>query len=142
MQTRRNLFWILSVLAVPLLFCAMLATAQPRPAATTPSAPPMLNDKDVAATQTELIRLLRLSPTLTTVVSHDPSLLSNQDYVSRNNPQLAAFLAAHPDVARNPEFYLFSHLKQEPGQPDEALERAVWPDVYRSQERPSSFLQI
>lgn len=105
-----------------------------------PSAPPlapapatMLNDKDVAATQTELIRLLRLSPTLTTVVSHDPSLLANQDYVAKNNPQLAAFLTQHPEVARNPEYYLFSHLSHEPGEPDVALERAVWPDVYRQQ---------
>jgi len=92
----------------------------------------------VAEMQSELIHLLRLSPTLTTVVSHDPSLLSNQDYVAKNNPQLASFLTAHPEVARNPEFYLFSHLKHEDGQPDEALERAVWPDVYRSQNQPSS----
>jgi hypothetical protein len=99
----------------------------------------MLNDKDVAATQTELIRLLRLSPTLTTVVSHDPSLLADQEYVARNNPQLAAFLAVHPEVSRNPEYFLFSHLNHENGQPDEALERAVWPDVYRSQGRPGPF---
>jgi hypothetical protein len=137
MQTRRNIFRTLSILAVPFLFCAILATAQAHPAATAPSAPPILNDKDVAATQTELIRLLRLSPTLTTVVSHDPSLLSDQEYVTRNNPQLAAFLAEHPEVARNPEYFLFSHLGHEDGQPDEALERAVWPDVYREQSRPS-----
>lgn len=105
------------------------------PAVTT--APP--NDREVAETQAELIRLLRLSPTLTTVVSHDPSLLSNQDYVQRNNPQLAAFLATHPDVARNPDFFLFSHLKHIDGEPDEALERAVWPDVYRERPGPSSF---
>jgi hypothetical protein len=96
----------------------------------------------VATTQTELIRLLRLSPRLTTVVSHDPSLLSNQEYVARNNPQLAAFLAAHPEVARNPEYYLFTHLNHENGQPDEALERAVWPDVYRSQPQMSSFDRV
>jgi hypothetical protein len=137
MQTRRNLFRALSILAVPFLFCAILATAQTRPAA--PAAPPMLNDKDVAATQTELIRLLRLSPTLTTVVSHDPSLLAGQEYVARNNPQLAAFLAAHPEIARNPDYFLFSHLKHEDGQPDEALERAVWPDIYREQGRPAPF---
>ncbi len=52
------------------------------------------------------------------------------------------FLAAHPEVARNPEFYLFSHLKHEEGQPDEALERAVWPDVYRSQPQQSSFDRV
>jgi len=59
---------------------------------------PVSTDKEVAATQAELIKLLRVSPTLTTVVAHDPSLLSNQDYVARNNPQLAEFLTAHPEV--------------------------------------------
>jgi hypothetical protein len=85
----------------------------------------------VAATQRQMIELLRLSPTLTTVVSHDPSLLSDQDYVSRNNPQLAGFLAAHPEVARNPEFYLFAHMSPQDGSPDEALSREVWPEVYQ-----------
>jgi hypothetical protein len=88
-----------------------------------------MSDRDLAATQKELIQLLRLSPTLTTVVAHDPSLLANQDYVSHNNPQLAEFLAAHPEVARNPDFYLFTHVRPEDGGPDQALERAVWPEL-------------
>jgi hypothetical protein len=143
MHNRRGIFRALCLLFVPFLFCSLLATAQARTAApaATPVAAPTLNDKDVAATQSELIRLLRLSPTLTTVISHDPSLLANQDYVTRNNPQLAAFLAAHPEVARNPDFYLFTHLHED-GQPDEALERAVWPDVYRAQDRPSPFAEF
>jgi hypothetical protein len=112
-------------------------SAQPRSvSAPAPPAAPILNEKDVVMTQAEMIRLLRLSPTLTTVVEHDPSLLSNQDYVAKNNPQLAAFLAQHPEVARNPDYFLFSHLAHEAGQPDEALERAVWPDVYR---RPNAW---
>jgi len=140
MHKPRGILRLLSILAVPVLFCGVLAAAQTRTAAAAaaPMATQALNDKDVAVTQTELIRLLRLSPTLTTVVSHDPSLLANQDYVARNNPQLAAFLIAHPEVARNPDFYLFTHMHAE-GQPDEALERAVWPDVYRAQDRPSPF---
>jgi hypothetical protein len=103
---------------------------QASPAATAP-ATPELSNKDVASTQRQMIELLRLSPTLTTVVSHDPTLLADQDYVSRNNPQLAAFLAAHPEVARNPEFYLFTHMNPQDGSPDEALSREVWPEVYR-----------
>ena len=130
---------LLAIAAPALLSAALLAQAPSRPAPPTrvldAPATTTLNDKDVAADQRELIRLLRLSPTLTTVVSHDPSLLSDQQYVARNNPQLADFLAAHPDVARNPEFYLFSHLNHQDGSPDEALERAVWPDVYRTQSR-------
>lgn len=88
-----------------------------------------MSDRELASTQQELIRLLKLSPTLTTVVARDPSLLSDQEYVSRNNPQLAEFLTAHPEVARNPEFYLFTHVHLDDGTPDEALERAVWPEL-------------
>ncbi len=88
-----------------------------------------MSDRDLEVTQHELVRLLRMSPTLTTVVAHDPSLLADQEYVSRNNPQLAQFLAAHPEVTRNPEFYLFTHVHREDGGPDEALERAVWPEL-------------
>jgi len=135
-----RLFFTLT--ATALLFSTLgFAQAKPAtpPAAAAPVAAPAPNEQDVATQQRELIKLLRLSPTLTTVVAHDPSLLANQDYVARNNPQLAAFLMAHPEIARNPEFYLFSHLRHEDGQPDEALERAVWPDVYRSQGAPSPF---
>jgi hypothetical protein len=130
--------------AAPVLFFASFGAAQ---TPTRPAAPaqapaysaPAPTEKDVAATQTEMIKLLRLSPTLTTVVSHDPSLLSNQDYVSRNNPQLAEFLARHPEVARNPEFYLFSHMDHADGGSDEALQRAVWPDMSATRQNPSMF---
>jgi hypothetical protein len=140
MRNRWNVFRsFCRVLPVTVALGGVLA-AQVRASAPAPAsvAAPALNDKDVAATQAELIRLLRLSPTLTTVVSHDPSLLANQEYVARNNPQLAAFLGSHPEVARNPDFYLFTHMHVE-GQPDEALERAIWPDLYRAQDRPSAY---
>jgi ABC-type multidrug transport system fused ATPase/permease subunit len=139
MDSRRLVYRILSIATLSAFMLASTGVAQKNsatpPAAAAASQAPVPNERDVAATQTELIHMLRLSPTLTTVVSHDPSLLSNQEYVARNNPQLAAFLAAHPEVARNPEFYLFSHLKHEDGQPDEALERAVWPDVFHGDSR-------
>ena len=143
MDKHRMVYRILSAIALSVLLLSTLAVAQPRTTTPAPSPAssiaPAPNERDVAATQTELIRLLRLSPTLTTVVARDPSLLSNPDYVAHNNPQLAAFLVAHPEVARNPDFYLFSHLKHEDGEPDEVLAREVWPDVYRSQGQPSPF---
>jgi hypothetical protein len=114
-----------------LVLLAGFATAQPKQGATPPAS--AAKDQEFETTQTELIQLLRLSPTLTTVVSHDPSLLANQEYVSRNNPQLAQFLQAHPEIARNPDFYLFT--KTERGRrPDQALQRAVWPELSRERE--------
>ena len=120
-------------LALNLILSTGFAAAQPHPAAA-PARPaalaPVTTDKDVQVTQDELIRLLKLSPTLTTVVSRDPSLLSDQEYVRRNNPQLAQFLEAHPEVSLNPDYYLFTHLNVE-GRPDQALEHKVWPDLVR-----------
>jgi len=147
MHLYRAALRFVTAFAAPTLLAATLASqtnatpAHPAPPARValPAAAPAPNEKDVALTQSELIKLLRLSPTLTTVVSHDPSLLADQDYVSHNNPQLAQFLAAHPEVALNPGFYLFSHLNHDDGSPDEALERAVWPDIYREHNDNSGF---
>jgi len=92
--------------------------AQPAPAA---------SSQEIGETQQQFLRLLRSSPTLTTVVSHDPTLLSDQAYVSRNNPELARFLTLHPEVAQNSDFYLFS--KVGPGNRQQALAREVWPEL-------------
>ena len=140
----RILPWLLSSMALPTVLYAALATAQNPPAPARPAAPArtvaiaqvepsaQVSDRDLASTQKELIRLLRLSPTLTTVVAHDPSLLSDQNYVSRNNPELAQFLTIHPEVARNPDFYLFTHVHGDDGSPDDALEREVWPQLVQT----------
>ena len=137
------------VLPAAALLLAMFAGALP--SHSQPSAPSRakqiaapaadLSEADSAAIQNQLLKLLRLSPTLTSVVARDPSLLADQDYVNRSNPELAQFLQAHPEVARNPSFYLFSHLNQgRGGRNDEALERAVWPDLVPAPvERGNSF---
>jgi hypothetical protein len=131
--------WILCFVMTPVvLFATLASAAQPQQAkiggpshasapAPTPSEPSP--QKDFADIQDQLLKLLRLSPTLTTVVAADPSLLANREYVSRNNPQLAQFLVAHPEIARNPDFYLFSNLNSKGGRRDQALKRAVWPDM-------------
>jgi hypothetical protein len=110
---------------------ALPAAAQNRPEAR-PAAASAPSEQDVADTQVQFLKLLRLSPVLTTVVARDPSLLADQAYVARNNPELAQFMASHPDIAKNPEFYLFSRLDQRGGNREQALERAVWPDLVQS----------
>lgn len=124
-------FGRVTAVLLPVMLATGLATgiaqSQPRPAGTNHAAAPAgVSEKDSAAEQVELIRLLKLSPTLTTVVARDPSLLANQDYVRRNNPELAQYLEGHPEIGANPDFYLFTHLNGDGGR-EEALERAVWP---------------
>lgn len=138
--------YVLSAIVAPMIFLAAQPAALGQGAPGTPSpaqahrqgqqqsqgAGAPISEEEFKATQEQLLQLLRTSPTLTTVVAHDPSLLSDQEYVSRNNPQLEQFLQQHPDVARNPEYYLFTHIEQRgrgPFRRDQALERAVWPDM-------------
>lgn len=68
------------------------------------------NDAQLAATRESLFNLLQMSPKLTGAVAHDPSLLGDQEYVSRSNPELSKFLQNHPEIVRNPEFYLFGNF--------------------------------
>jgi hypothetical protein len=96
------------------------------------STPPVASERDLADTQDQLFKLLRISPTLTEVLQRDPSLLANPEYVGRTNPALAQFLQSHPEVARNPDFYLFSGLSGDGGRRRQALERKVWPELSRS----------
>jgi len=100
------------------------------------------SEQDVAEVQAQFLKLLRLSPVLTTVVARDPSLLSDQDYVARNNPELAQYMAGHPDIAKNPDFYLFSNLERRGGRREQALERAVWPDLVPQDRSPNSAAMV
>jgi len=125
------------VLAAGALVLGLTLGAQTRPQPPARPASPAQTEKDLASTQEQLIKLLRESPTLTTVVEHDPSLLANQEYVRRNNPQLAQFLESHPEIGLNPDYYLFTHLNNDGGSPNQALERAVWPElIQQSHGRP------
>jgi hypothetical protein len=100
---------------------------------------PQISDRDLADLREQLLSLLRMSPTLTEVVASDPTLLANQDYVSRNNPELEKFLQNHPEVVRNPDFYLFANLPPGPGRRSEKLMRKTWMDqVHDSQENRAS----
>lgn len=98
------------------------------------SAPPgknsdnvQVNEKETATLQDDLLRLLRVTPQLAEVVAYDPSLLANAEYVNRTNPELGRFLQEHPEIAHNPDFYLFNNLHAEHEEPSRTLERKLWP---------------
>jgi len=105
-----------------MLLSAPAAVSQKRPEPAVAAAP---SDDDLVDIRKELLALLRMSPTLTTVVETDPSLLADQEYVSRNNPQLAQFLTQHPEVTRNPDFYLFANFGDSRKSGAEPLRRRV-----------------
>ena len=128
----RRWFWeLIGVISFSVLLLVASSAAQAaKPALSRANAgPAQTNTKDVAALQDQLLELLRLSPTLAEVVARDPSLLGNQEYVQRNNPELAAFLRDQTEIAQNPDFYLFNNLHGEGEQPSETLERKLWPEM-------------
>ena len=57
-------------------------------------------------TRNNFIQVLRFHPRLLGVVYHDPSLLSDPDYIRKNAPELWTLLEQHPEIAQNPEFFL------------------------------------
>lgn len=132
MCKRRFIRLVLSLAAV-IVVMGGLSVAQPqRPGdrtANTGSAHTDDKDNDVAALQDELLRRVRVSPTLAEVVARDPSLLADTEYVNRMNPELGHFLQAHPQIAHNPDFYLFNNLHGGREDPAEVLERKLWPDM-------------
>lgn len=132
--------WTLNAVAAIALTCAPFSIAQTHPATAPMAQAP--SETDIADTQAQFLKLLRLSPVLTTVVARDPSLLSDQAYVARNNPELAQFITEHPDIAKNPEFYLFSNLDPRHGHREQALERAVWPNLAQPVGEPSQVFLI
>ncbi len=121
---------LLLLLAVAAQGHSLQPTKPPAPLAA-PS--PIANDTDIADTRAQLMRLLRITPILSEVVANDPTLLANQEYVGRTNPELERFLEAHPEVARNPDFYLFADLPNGPGRRSDRFERRVWQQNPRSE---------
>jgi hypothetical protein len=84
---------------------------QPRGVAPAPSAAPVapagaFDQPDAERTREELSHLLeRYPPALRGVLGLDASLLSNQTYLAPY-PALLNFLNSHPEIARNPAFYV------------------------------------
>ena len=77
---------------------------------------------DANATRVRLHQLLREHPpAVGEVLQRDPSLMSRPDYLAPY-PALAAFLQQHPEIARNPSYFLGRFEYYEPGPRNESLE--------------------
>jgi hypothetical protein len=70
-------------------------------------APLPVNDQPASETRNELEQMLtqQYPPMLAQVLRLDPTLLMNQEFLA-SYPMLQAFIARHPEVARNPSYFL------------------------------------
>jgi hypothetical protein len=83
---------------------------------------------DAQRTKEELQRLLEhYPPTLRGVLALDPTLLGNQTYLAPY-PALVSFLSAHPEIARNPTFYVGDGPRPPQDPANQAVE--LWKEVY------------
>ncbi|MGO4882434.1 MAG: hypothetical protein ACLP59_16625 [Bryobacteraceae bacterium] len=96
-----------------LAMCALAWQPSPTWAQTRPSVTATAEPPDAQHTKDELNALLEhYPPALHNVLALDPSLLGNESYLAPY-PALVSFLNAHPEIARNPAFYMGEHLPQD-----------------------------
>ncbi len=87
-------------------------------------AQPAATVQDAGGIRDELVNLLsHYPPTLRNVLALDPDLLNNESFLAPY-PGLVAFLKAHPEIIRNPSYYLGdnSRLRPEPPARDPGVE--------------------
>ena len=134
-MTRRSLVLALIplLLAVPPIEAAAQTVPSPAETQATPAAAAAAlpeSRTDARETRDQLLEVLRqYPPSLAEVIRLDPSLLSSPAYLG-TYPGLAAFLARHPEVARNPSYFFGSeHVRawEDFGPRAEAVR--VWRDV-------------
>ena len=96
-------------LLIPVLL-AVVGFCSPATAAAQQPAPPPVPDtirvvQDAESTREQLRNILRTYPdSVGEILRRDPSLMSRADYMAPY-PQLAQFLAQHPEIPRNVEYY-------------------------------------
>jgi hypothetical protein len=112
----------LASVALVLAFTVGLA-AQEKPAPQTPQQIPVFQEtSDARETREQWIRLLRQHPpAVAEVLQRDPSLLSRADYLAPY-PALWGFLQRHPEIVRNPSFFLGEFRYYDPGPRNTSLE--------------------
>ncbi|HEY3491861.1 MAG TPA: hypothetical protein VGK43_02845, partial [Solirubrobacterales bacterium] len=103
----RTIFILLLVLApAGKLFAQETPTAETEAEAETPAAAAETPAEENFEVRDQLTRLLKQHPDeLWMILKLDPALLANDAFLSRY-PEVQAFVARHPEILRNPRFYL------------------------------------
>lgn len=124
------------IIVIWLVFAACTADAQEATTATAPTettasatTKETVVVSDVNETRQQLREILhRLPPEVGRVLKIDSTLWANQNYVD-NYPQLAAFISQHPEVARNPHFYMRDVWIPLHDAPPESSSTRLWRDM-------------
>jgi hypothetical protein len=126
-RTSNRQMWMVGVIA------ACIGTLPPLAAQPTKTAPgasqqvATVEQPDANRTKQELSNVLEhYPPIVRDVLSLDPTLLGNPSYLAPY-PGLLAFVNAHPEIARNPTFFVDQHHRQDRDPASQALE--MWRDV-------------
>ena len=114
-----------TVIALALTAASLHAQERPNPPQVQVQQAPQVvfrETGDANATRMRLHQLLREHPpAVGEVLQRDPSLMNRPDYLTPY-PALAAFLQQHPEIARNPSYFLGRFEYYEPGPRNESLE--------------------
>lgn len=98
------------------------------------------DDQDAGQTRDRLRELLnRYPPALGRVLKLDPSLLASEAYLAPY-PALAAFLAQHPEIARDPTYFLA--FISVPGSPSPSSERSEVISMWRNMVEGFTFFLV
>lgn len=112
---------------IPGLVAAGMWAQAPRAGTAPPFAP--VEQPDAQRTRADLTGLLeRYPPSLKNALASDSSLLGNAQYLAAF-PALGAFLGAHPEIARNPAFYIGDGPGYRPPQDHASQVTELWRDV-------------
>src|ERR1035437_901825 len=88
-----------------------------------------IEQPDAQRTRGELSELLqRYPPSLRGALALDPSLLSNESYLAPY-PALLGYLNNHPEIARNPSFYIGDSSGSRPPSDRDSRLLSMWSDV-------------
>ncbi|MGH9378708.1 MAG: hypothetical protein ACRD1I_07910 [Terriglobia bacterium] len=98
----------------------------PPPAAPQATADLGIDQEAMEATRRDFMTLMQSHPRFWSAVQADPSLLSDQEYVNRD-PVLASFFARHPEIARDPDYFIgWSGNFRGPGNGESPAWRIIW----------------
>src|SRR5579864_3815558 len=88
-----------------------------------------MSDQDARAVRRDLIDVMRkYPPSLGEILRLDPSLMSSAAYLAPY-PALQSFLAAHPDVVKNPNYYFDSFPTAGGYYEQDSSSQRLWHDI-------------